>query len=106
VGARRRGAYRIEYDPEAREDLRTLRVTDRRRVLDEIEEQLSHEAARKTRNRFPAEPNSLGEWELRLPPHRVFYNVDQDERLVYVQAVIQKDRARTFRRGKEIDTRE
>ncbi len=37
-------AYQIEYDPEAREHLRALRANDRSRVLDAIEEFLTHDA--------------------------------------------------------------
>lgn len=71
-----------------------------------IDTHLPHEPTRETRNHFRAEPNGLGEWDLREPPFRVFYDVYEDEQLVYVKAVVFKDRERTYRRGRRMDTHE
>jgi mRNA-degrading endonuclease RelE of RelBE toxin-antitoxin system len=110
VAARKRGgrqrpaAYRIEYDTEAVGDLRDLAAPARARVVDAIEMQLPHEPTVETRNRFRAEPNSLGDYELRVQPYRVYFDVDDESRRVVVQAVLYKPRETAYRRGKEIDT--
>ncbi len=94
-------AYRIDYDPEAKADLRSL-MQERTRVLDAIETQLRHEPAKETRNRKPARPNPYGAWELREMPFRVFYTVDEEQQLVYVVAILKKERERWYRRGQEV----
>ena len=58
--------FRIEFTPEAIEDMRLFRKTDRKRIIDEIEKQLKHQPMEETRNRKRLRPNELAEWELRI----------------------------------------
>jgi mRNA-degrading endonuclease RelE of RelBE toxin-antitoxin system len=99
-------AYRIDYDPEAVQDLLAHRGAGAARVRDAVTQHLTHEPTRRTRNRFPAAPNSLGTWELRAPPYRVYYDVDEAPQRVVVRAVLLKERERAYRRGQRIDTHE
>ncbi|MDQ3700539.1 MAG: type II toxin-antitoxin system RelE/ParE family toxin [Chloroflexota bacterium] len=71
-------AYQIEYDPEAREHLRALRANDRSRVLDAIEEYLTHDAELEPPNRRRARmrANPVAAWRLRVDPQRVYYDVE------------------------------
>ena len=71
-----------------------------------MREQLRHEATKKTRNRFPADPGAPGDWELRVQPFRVFYDVDEDAQTVSIRAVLYKPRETPYRRGQETSTRE
>jgi mRNA-degrading endonuclease RelE of RelBE toxin-antitoxin system len=71
--------HRIELTPEAVEDLVSLKVFDRRRIVDGVEAQLTHEPTRETRNRKRLRPNQLAEWELRVQKFRIFYDVLADE---------------------------
>ena len=71
-------------------------------MLDAIETQLRHQPTKETRNRKLARRNPYGAWELREIPFRVFYNVDEERQLVYVVAVLEKERERWYRRGKEV----
>ncbi len=82
-------------------DLKRLRAYDRRRVLSEIERQLGQEARRPTRNRkllvnlvlpWTAEPPI---WEPRIGEYRVFYDVSEEERTVYVRAIRRKPPGKT-----------
>ncbi len=43
--------YTIEYAEGVADDLKKLRAYERKRILDSIEEQLTYEPTRKTRNR-------------------------------------------------------
>ena len=43
--------FTIEYAEGVADDLRTLRATDRKRILDKIDEQLEDNPAQETRNR-------------------------------------------------------
>jgi mRNA-degrading endonuclease RelE of RelBE toxin-antitoxin system len=77
-------------------DLRKLKAYDRRRVIDAMEAQLVDRPTTPTRQRkllaslippWTAEPPI---WELRVGDHRVFYDVAEEERVVYVRAIRRK----------------
>lgn len=65
--------YKIRFTPEALDDLKSLRKSEQKEVLDGIESQLKHEPALETRNRKRLRPNDVAEWELRTGKFRVFY---------------------------------
>ncbi|MBI4248820.1 MAG: type II toxin-antitoxin system RelE/ParE family toxin [Elusimicrobia bacterium] len=77
-------------------DLGKFPAYHRRRILEEIEMQLGHEPTLPTRNRkllinlvppWEAEPPI---WELRIEEFRIFYDVSEEEKAVYVRAVRRK----------------
>ena len=88
--------YEVEYSEDVADDFRKLRAHERRRILDTIERQLTHEPGRQTRKRKPlaglkppwhqAEPV----WELRIGTYRAFYEVDEAGQRVIVHAVRRK----------------
>jgi mRNA-degrading endonuclease RelE of RelBE toxin-antitoxin system len=88
--------YGIEIDEDAEAELDDLRAYDRMRVLDEIEEQLTHDPATVTRRKKilkALQPpwDQLGPvWQLRVGDYRIFYDVLERERLVIVRAVRMK----------------
>jgi mRNA-degrading endonuclease RelE of RelBE toxin-antitoxin system len=83
--------FNIEFDPPALDELRDIRVFDRRRIEQAIEEQLTHEPTSRTRNRkmlagVQSPPASdLPLWELRVGDFRVLYHVVED--VVFVRAI-------------------
>jgi len=93
--------FRIEFIPEAIEDLRSLRKHERRRIIQDIEKQLQHQPVQETRNRKKLRPNQLAEWELRIDKFRVFYDVDEAEQLVKIEAVGYKEGSQLFIHGEE-----
>jgi mRNA-degrading endonuclease RelE of RelBE toxin-antitoxin system len=64
--------FRLEFTPEAADDLRLYRKYDQQQIIDGIEIQLLHQADQETRNRKRLRPNQLAEWELRIGDFRVF----------------------------------
>ena len=93
--------YEIRYSPSVANDLKGLKVYLRRQILDEVDEQLSDATATETRRRkilyglvppFEADPPV---WQLRVGEYRIFYDVDEIERIVYVRAVRHKPPHRT-----------
>ncbi len=88
--------FTIRYAESVADDLADVRAFERRRLLDEINRQLSHEPARETRNkkvlRGLTTPWQHLEpvWELRVDPFRVFYDVDVAAGQVVVRAVRRK----------------
>ena len=88
--------YSIEYAEGVVEDLASLRIRDRKKVLDQLEKQLKYEPTKKTKNRKPlsglippwehVEPV----WELRVGEYRIFYDVDDQVLLVTICAIRHK----------------
>lgn len=95
--------FRLEFTPEALEDLRLLRTYDQRRILDAIKAQLQHQPTQETRNRKRLRPNELAEWELRVADFRVFYDVDEEDVLVKIVAVGYKRGNTLFIHGEEYE---
>ena len=93
--------YEIRASADVEGDLRRIKARDRRRILDIMEEQLSHEPNVETRNRkllvnmVPPFETILPVWELRMADYRVFYDIDEGQRTVYVRAVRRKPRHKT-----------
>jgi len=88
--------YGVEFSSGVVEDLKALRPFDRRRILDAIDEQLTHQPAEETRNRkivvglIPPWDHVEPVRELRVGEFRVFYDVDEGESRVVVRAIRQK----------------
>jgi mRNA-degrading endonuclease RelE of RelBE toxin-antitoxin system len=93
--------FRIEFTPEAVADLRQLRKFDQQQIITAIESQLPDQAAQETRNRKRLRPNELAEWELRVGDFRVFYDIDQDNAAVKIEAVGYKQGSKLFVHGQE-----
>ena len=93
--------YEVEYTTEAIEDLKLYRKHERQLIVDEIDEQLSQEPTHETRNRKRLRPNRVAEFELRITKFRVFYDVDENQKVVKIDAIGHKKGSRLFIRGKE-----
>jgi mRNA-degrading endonuclease RelE of RelBE toxin-antitoxin system len=78
-----------------------LRAYDQRRVIESVEEQLRHQPARETRNRNRLRPNELVERELRVASFRIFYDVEEENEIVKIEADGYKKGNVLFIRGEE-----
>jgi mRNA-degrading endonuclease RelE of RelBE toxin-antitoxin system len=93
--------FGIEFSRESKREFDALRVYDQRRVLDAIEAKLKLEPGVETRDRKCLGSESANFdympplWELRVGEFRIFYEVDVDDRLVYVLAVRRKPSSKT-----------
>jgi mRNA-degrading endonuclease RelE of RelBE toxin-antitoxin system len=92
---------RVEFTSAAVADVRAFRAFEQRQILDGIEAQLRYEPTRETHNRKRLRRNQLAEWELRIGRFRVFYDVDERQRLVKIEAVGYKQGNRLFVHGQE-----
>ena len=95
--------FEITLTEGAIEDLRTLKRAERRKILAELESQLTYDPAVETRNRKKLRPNKLAEWELRIDRFRIFYDVIQGDLLIKIEAVGYKRGNRLFIGGKEYE---
>ena len=88
--------YELRFATDVEDDLKRVLLHDRRRILDSIEVQLSHQPTVSTKNRkilvdlTPTWEANPPIWELRVGAYRVFYDVDEDRKEVYVRAVREK----------------
>ena len=93
--------FRIEIADLAESELKAIRSFERRRIVDEIKGQLAHQPTLATRNRKRLEAASPDFdhtppiWELRVGDHRVFYDVDEVNEVVYLRAVRRKEQGQT-----------
>ncbi|MEW5939858.1 MAG: type II toxin-antitoxin system RelE family toxin [Chloroflexota bacterium] len=79
--------YEIRYTSEATADLASLRKFDRETILDQVDAYLKYEPDIETRNRKRLKPNTIADWELRLGKYRVLYDVEEEVKIVAIQAV-------------------
>ncbi len=93
--------YQIRFAEGVEKDLKKMTAYHRRRVLDALETYLLEEPTTPTRNRkllvnlippWTAEPPI---WELRIGDYRVFYDVSEEEAVVYVRAIRRKPPGKT-----------
>ena len=96
-------AYEIRFLDDAEEHLKDLTARERSMVLDAIAEQLTDEATLPTRNRRRMRENELAQYRLRVSHLRVYYDVDDNEGLVVINAIGIKVREKVFIGGEEID---
>jgi mRNA-degrading endonuclease RelE of RelBE toxin-antitoxin system len=90
--------YKIRFSVGVESELRRLRVFDQRRILEEIQRQLDREPLKPTKRRKLLEnvapPEDWGSeppfWQLKVGDFRVFYDVDQEKRTVFMLAVRKK----------------
>jgi mRNA-degrading endonuclease RelE of RelBE toxin-antitoxin system len=95
--------FTIDLTDTAYGHLQALRRFDRNRVLDAIKEQLALCPGEETRNRKILRSNPIADWELRVDPFRVFYEVDPTRKTVRVVAVGLKRHNRLTIGGEEIE---
>lgn len=93
--------YEIEFTPVAREDLRYLKKYEQNIIIDAIETQLPYEPTIETNNRFRRDPPDIAEWELRVGVFRVFYNVEEQVRIVRIERIGEKPKNMLYFRGKK-----
>jgi mRNA-degrading endonuclease RelE of RelBE toxin-antitoxin system len=103
----RRRPYALVYAPAVKQHLRAVERQHYPLIRETLQEQLLFEPDVETRNRKPLrEPAILeAQWELRLGPDnrfRVFYEIDRENRTVYILAIGVKERDRLFIGGEEV----
>jgi mRNA-degrading endonuclease RelE of RelBE toxin-antitoxin system len=94
--------FQIVVTEEAKEDLSYYTAFERKIMVSEIREQLTHRPHEETKNRKPLRDNPFASWELRVGKYRVFYEVDETARTVSVVSDGHKERNVLWIRGKEV----
>jgi mRNA-degrading endonuclease RelE of RelBE toxin-antitoxin system len=95
-------SFTIKFTKPAYRHLEAFRRFDRNKILDEIKAQLTHNPDEETRNKKLLRDNPLADWEFRIQPFRVFYDIDQVSQSVRILAVGIKKREKLFVGGEEI----
>ncbi len=85
----------------AADELRNIRAFDRRRISEEVHNQLGHQPTLVTRNRkrldtaVPDFEHLAPIWQLRVGEFRVFYDVDESSQIVTIRAIRKKRQGQT-----------
>jgi len=85
--------YDIEYSVDVEKDLKKIKKYYRNLIYNAVDEQLPYEPTKQTKNRkillnlIPPWEAIPPVWELKVEDYRVFYDVDEDNKKVYVRAV-------------------
>ena len=88
--------FEVAYHPEAARELRALRAHDRARIMDAIEKLLVDAPLELTRSKKVLDLVEEGLLhQLRVGDFRVFYDVDEAERMVVVRSIRLKGRKTT-----------
>jgi mRNA-degrading endonuclease RelE of RelBE toxin-antitoxin system len=93
--------FQVKFTSEATDDLHQMRKFDQVKVAQAIRSQLTDQPNQPTPNRKRLQPNPLAEWELRVDPFRVFYDVDVRTNQVSIVAIGRKQRNKLFVHGRE-----
>ena len=92
----------IQFSPRALDHLKAFPKRDQQIILHAIQVNLTIDPDRETRRKKKLEENVLAPWELRVGNFRVFYDIDQENRLVVIVAIGKKDHNILHIEGKEI----
>ncbi len=95
--------YRIEYAPQAVDDLHWFSKRRQKEILVGIQTNLRHEPSVETRDRKRLRPNDTAAWELRIGECRVLYDAVVTIRVVQIRRIGRKRRNRILFRGGEED---
>ncbi len=93
--------FKIEFTEQAVEQLRQFVKSDRNVILDAVKVQLPYQASIETKNRKLLRENELADWELKIGEFRVFYDLNETERIVRIVAVGYKDHNDLFIGGEK-----
>jgi len=95
--------FAIDLTRPAYRHLEALKRYERNRVLDAIKAHLRFHPDEEMRNKKLLRDNPLADWELRVQPFRVFYEVDAERKAVRIVAIGVKERDRLIVGGVEIE---
>lgn len=88
--------YDIYYSQDATDDVRPLRVYDQRLVLDGIEQHLSYQPRLVSRTRIKEMSQPFwSQFRLRIKGFRIYYDVHDESRSVYVLRIVEKTSEQT-----------
>ena len=103
----RRRPYTLAFASEVTKHLRAMDAKHHALIREKIGEQLRFEPATETTNRKPLRPPAPfgATWEIRFGPDnrfRVLYDIDQENHVVQIMAIGEKQRERLFIGGEEV----
>ena len=93
--------YRIFFSEGVENDIMGISAFYRRTILDSIKQQRTHEPAKPTKRRkalkrlVPPWNTVPPIWELRVGNYRIFYDVSEEEKTVYIRAIRKKPPGKT-----------
>ncbi len=93
--------YKVEFTERAAGQLGQFAKSARNVILDSVRSQLIHQPNVETRNRKLLRESDLADWELKVRKYRVFYDLDQNQKIVRIVAVGYKEHNNLYIEGKK-----
>src|SRR5262245_2537743 len=91
--------FEIHYAQEAVKDIRRMRATDQRKIVEGIEVHLRHEPAKTSRSRIKQMVQPFwSQFRLRIDDFRVYYDVDFEKKAVACYESLKKGRRKLQRK--------
>jgi mRNA-degrading endonuclease RelE of RelBE toxin-antitoxin system len=95
--------FELEFTASALDDLGYFKRAEQNLILNKIEASLLHEPLVETRHRKSLRPNDLSAWELRVGNFRVFYDVNEEKKIVLIKVVGYKKHNALYIRGRRFE---
>lgn len=93
--------YKIEFTERAAKQLEQFSKPARGLILDGVRAHLLDQPNVETKNRKLLRENVLSDWELRVRKYRVFYDIDENEKIVRIVAVGYKEHNDLYIEGRK-----
>ena len=89
--------YKVRYAKEAIEDIQSLRAYDRGKIFAAIERHLFHDPLRVSRTQIKRMLQPFwSQFRLRVQDFRVYYDVDEPQRIVDILRILKKEVGQTL----------
>ena len=95
--------YQIEFTDDAKIDLSYFTAFERKIIVSDIGQQLTHQPLVETRNRKRLYEHPIAQWELRTGKYRTFYEVSDQFVVVTVVSIGRKERNELLIRGRKVE---
>jgi len=95
--------YKIELTERAVRQLELFAKPVRDLILDGVRLQLLDQPSVETKSRKLLRENVLSDWELRVRKYRVFYDIDENEKIVRIVAVGYKEHNDLYIEGRKFN---
>ncbi len=92
---------KVEFTERAVKQLEQFAKSARNVILDDVRLQLPHQPNVETKNRKLLRETVLADWELRVGKYRVFYDLDEEEKIVRIVAVGYKEHNDLYLEGEK-----
>jgi mRNA-degrading endonuclease RelE of RelBE toxin-antitoxin system len=94
--------YTVEISDDAEKDLAWYRAYERRIILENALASLRNHPESESANQKKLQDNPIAPWEVRVGKYRIFYTIEQDDKVVVIVSIGHKEHNTLYIRGKVV----